>query len=74
MNGTELFETTLIFEIPNVMNEEILIITPGQGMIPVSIISNGCCEEKVLPHLFPACKIVYYAPLYIPISLVWYFS
>ena len=37
-------ETTLISEIPDIINEENVIITPGQGNIVVSISSDKVCE------------------------------
>ena len=37
-------ETTLISEISDIINEENVIITPGQGNIVVSISSDKVCE------------------------------
>ena len=54
--------------------KKIFIISPEQRKIPVSIIRNGCCEEKAFPHILPACKLGFFASLDIPISLAWYFS
>ena len=40
MYRTALNETTLASEIPNIINEENVIIAPGQGKIPVSILRD----------------------------------
>ena len=36
-------EKTLIFKIPNVINDENLIFEPGQGKIPVLILRDELC-------------------------------
>ena len=36
-------EKTLIFKIPNVINDENLIFAPGQGKIPVLILRDELC-------------------------------
>ena len=47
-------EATLISEIPNLINEENVIIAPGQGKNLVSILSDEFCEERTFPYLLPA--------------------
>ena len=43
-------ETTLVCEIPNIINDENVIVALGQGKTPVSILSDKFCEEQ-LPGL-----------------------
>ena len=38
-------ETILVSEIPHIINEGNVIIAPGQGKIPVSILRNEFCEK-----------------------------
>ena len=40
MHRTVSHETTLVSEIPNIINEGDVIIAPGQGKKPVSILSD----------------------------------
>ena len=40
MNRTATNETNLISDIPNIINEENVIIVPDQGKTPVSILGN----------------------------------
>ena len=40
MHRTATNETNLISEIPNIINEENVIIIPDQGKTPVSILGN----------------------------------
>ena len=40
MNRTATNETNLISDIPNIINEENVIIAPDQGKTPVSILGN----------------------------------
>ena len=42
-------ETTLVSEIPNMINEKNAIIVPGQGEKPVSILGNKFFEEQASP-------------------------
>ena len=67
-------ETTLPSEILNVNNEENVIIAPGEGIMPVSILSVEYCEEEVFPYLLPTDKFGFDAPRDIPISPSWYFN
>ena len=45
-------ETTLASKIRNIINEENVIIAPGQGKKPISILSDEFCEEQAFPILF----------------------
>ena len=44
MHRTASNKTTLVFQIPNIINEENVIIAPGQGKTPVSILNDEFCE------------------------------
>ena len=67
-------ETTLVSEIPNIINEENVIIAPGQGKIPVSILRDEFCEEQAFPHLLPKSKVGYNVPRDITLSPARYFN
>ena len=41
-------ETTLVSNIANIVNNENIIIAPGQGKTPVSVLSDEFCEEHSL--------------------------
>ena len=71
MHRTATNETTLISEIPNIINEKNVIIAPGQGKTPVSILGDEFCEEQAFPYLLPKCKFGYNVPRNIPISSAW---
>ena len=66
-------ETILVSEIPNIINEENVIIATGQGKIPVSILRDEFCEEQAFPHL-PKSKFGYNMPRDITLSPAWYFN
>ena len=59
MHGTASNETTLISEIPNITNEENVIIETGQGKIPVLILSDKFSEEQAFCYLLPKGKFGY---------------
>ena len=58
--------TTFVSEIPNIINDENVNITPGQGEKPVLILSNEFCEKQI--YLLPKGKFGYNASWDIPIS------
>ena len=76
MNKTASNETALVLEIPYVINDENVIIRPGQEIKRVSILSEESPKEKAFPYLLPKGKLhySYKAPQDIPISLAWYFK
>ena len=49
-------------EIPNITDQENVIIAPGQGKTPVSILSDEFCEEQAFPHLLPEGIFGFNAP------------
>ena len=56
MNKTPSNDTVLASDIPNIINEEHVIIVSGQKEKPVFILSNELCEGKVFPYLRLKCK------------------
>ena len=52
-------ETTLISEIPGIIDEDNITIAPGQGKTPLSILHDDYCEELAFPYLFPTGKFGY---------------
>ena len=67
-------ETALVSEIPCIINDENVIIAPGQGKKTVSNLSNTFFEEPVFPNLLTKGKFGYKAPQDIPISPARYFQ
>ena len=61
-------ETTLLSEILNIINEKNVVIAPGQGKNPVSILRDEFCEEQAFAHLFPKGRFGYNVTRDIPIS------
>ena len=74
MHRTATNETTLISEILNIINEENVIIAPGQGKTPVSILGDEFCQAQAFPYLLPKGKFGYSVPQDIPISPAQYFN
>ena len=62
MHRTALNETSLVSEIPNTIDKENVIIVPGQGKTPVSILSDEFCEKQAFTHLFPKDKYDFIIP------------
>ena len=52
-------ETTLMSEIPSIINEDNITIAPGQGKTLLSILRDDYCEELALLYLFPTRKFGY---------------
>ena len=47
-------ETTFVSEVPSACEmEEGIVVAPGEGKKPVSILNDKFCEEFGHPHLFP---------------------
>ena len=67
-------KNVLISEIPNVMiDDENIIITPGEGKTPQSLINNEFCEELAFPKLLPS-GFCYKVERNIKLSLSKYFN
>ena len=62
MHRTASDETAFVSEIPNITNGENVVIAPGQGEKPVSVLSDEFCEEQAFPYLPPKGKFGYTAP------------
>ena len=67
-------ETTLISEIPGIIDEDNITIAPGQGKTPLPILRDDYCEELAFPYLFPTEKFGYKVKREVPLSPVKYFS
>ena len=74
MHRTGSNKTVLASEIPSKINDENLIIAPGQGKKTASILNDKFCEEQAFPYCLPKDKFGYKAPQDIPISPPWYFN
>ena len=74
MDWTGSNETALVSEVPSIINDENVIIAPGQGKKAVSILSDEFCEEEAFSYLLPKGKFGYKASWYIPISPAQYFN
>ena len=72
---TPTMETMLVSEIPNIfIDNENLIVAPGQGKTPFSITTDEFCEELAHPHLFPYGKFGYHAVREVSLSAAKYFN
>ena len=79
MHRTGSNETALVSEIPYIINDENVIMTPRQKKKKkkkktVSILSDEFCEEQAFPYLLPKGKFGYKVPRDIPISPARYFN
>ena len=62
MHRTASNETTLVSDIPNIINEEDVIIAPEQGKKTVLILNNEFCKKQTFPYLLPKGKFGYNVP------------
>ena len=67
-------ETTLVSEIPNIMEEKNIIIARGQRKTLVSILSDKFCEGQAFRHLLPKGEFGFNVPRNIPVSAARYFN
>ena len=67
-------ESALIPTIPCEASEESITMAPGEGVTPISILTDKHCEELAHPHLFPTGKFGYSAPRKVALSPVKYFN
>ena len=68
------YETTLVPEIPRIIEDDNVIIAPGQGKTPVSVLNDDYCKELAFPYLFPAGKFGCKVKRGMPLSSVKYFN
>ena len=62
MHRTASNETTLISEIPKIINDENALTETGQGKKRLSILSNEFCENQAFPYLLRQGQFGYNAP------------
>ena len=67
-------ETTLISEIPGIIDEDNITIAPGQGKTLLSIVRDDYCEELAFPYLLPTGKFGYKVKREVSFSPVKYFN
>ena len=68
------YETTFVPEIPRIIEDDNVIMAPGQGKTPISLLNHDDCEELAFPYLFPTGKFSYKVKLEMPLSSVKYFN
>ena len=68
------YETTLVPEISRIIEDDNVIMAPGQGKTPVSVLNGDHCEELAFPYLFPTGMFGYKVKREILLSLVKYFN
>ena len=68
------YETTLVPEIPRIIEDDNVIMGPGKGKTPVSVLNDNHSEELAFPYLFPTEKFGYKVKREIPFSPVKYFN
>ena len=68
------YETTLIPEIPRIMEDDNVVMAPDQGKISVSVLNDDRCEELAFPYLFPIGKFGYKVKREMSLSPVKYFN
>ena len=61
------YETTLVPEIPRIIEEDNVIIAPGQGKTPVSILNDDHFEELAFSYLFPTGMFDYQVKREVPL-------
>ena len=66
--------TTLIPEIPGIIDEDNATITTGQDKTPLSILPDDYCEELAIQYLLPTGKFGYKVKQEVPLSPVKYFN
>ena len=63
------YETTLIPEIPIIIEDVNVIMVPGLGKTPVSVLNDDHCEELAFPYLFLTGKFGYKVKHEMPLPL-----
>ena len=72
---TPSMETTFVSEIPSACEmEEGIVVAPGEGKKPVSILNDKFREELVHPHLFSTGQYGYKVEMEIPLTPSKYFN
>ena len=68
------YETTLAPEISRIYEDDNVIIAPGQGKTPVSVLNDDHCEELAFPYLLPTGNFGYKVKRKMPLFPVKYFN
>ena len=66
--------TTLIPEIPGIIDEDNATVATGQDKTPLSILPDDYCEELAIQYLFPTGKFGYKVKQEVPLSPIKYFN
>ena len=74
MHRTGLNETALVSEMPIVLDKKNVIMRPGQGKIPASLLHDNTCEELAFLYSFSKGKFGSSVHRDIPVSIVQYFD
>ena len=67
-------ETTFVPNIPRITEDDNVIMPPGQGKTPVSVLNDDHCEKLAFPYLFPTGNLGYKVKRELPLSRVKYFN
>ena len=67
-------ETMLISNIPYSIEQENIIIAPGENKKPLSLMTDENCEALAFPYLFPRGKFGYNVERDVPLSASKYFN
>lgn len=67
-------ETVMTSKIPHALDDDTLVVAPGEGRSPLSIINDEKCEELAHPHLFPTGNFGYNVERNIKLSPIKYFN
>ena len=51
------YQKALVSEIPIINNKENVIIAPGKGKTPISLLHGSTCEKLAFPCIFPERKL-----------------
>ena len=68
------YQKPLVSEIAIINNKGNVIIAPGQGKTPISLLHDSTCEKLAFPYIFPERKLGYSVLWGIPVSTVWYLN
>ena len=62
------YKTTLVSQVPRIIEDDNVIMAPGPGKTPVSELNHGHCEELAFPYLLLTGTFGYKVKLGIPLS------
>ena len=62
-------KTSLISEVLHLVDENKIILAPGQSKTLLPILSDDHCEELAFPHLFPDGKLGYRVECEVPLPM-----